>query len=180
MLSVAAWAIAGTFTSCSDDADTHEIEKMSSREKAEFIKSQVLDEGDNIYFAASENSVNVYLMPAESSEFAHRFAETLSCTEYWDGKAQTVDLGNGYGNVRMMPGDKDGVFSILVFNVKDIPSFTLELCTPEYFQNENRVATALGVVNICTKCRQPYGFMPPKKCKKCGNDKFERRSNWAR
>lgn len=157
---------------CSSDDEPETVTEMNSKEKAEFIKSQILDEEGGINFYKSPNSADVYLMPVETSDVAHGLAKTLSCTDAWDGNAKTVDLGYGYGTVRLMPGDKEGVFCAMVFNVKEIPHFTLEFATIEYCKIENTPAQ-FGFFSYvtCQKCGETFRTRPGK-CFRCGGTSF--------
>lgn len=159
---------------CSSDDDPETVTEMNSKEKAEFIKSQILDEKGGIDFYQSSNSADIYLMPVETSEVAHGLAETLSCTDAWDGNAKTVDLGDGYGTVRLMPGDEEGVFCAMVFNVKEIPHFTLEFASVEYCKNENASPSQIGHFGYysCKGCGKSYNACP-EKCVKCGGTSFK-------
>lgn len=75
---------------------------------------------------------------ASNAEAAHQLCESL-IHQKWDGKPCTVTLPDNCGSIRVGNSDKEGVFHILTFNVKTIPNFTLEIVTPEYFDNQNYI-----------------------------------------
>lgn len=164
--------------SCSSDDEPDATLQMTGKEKAEFIKSQVLDNDGNIGYYKSDNGTNVYVSPVQSEEIAIGVAKTLSCHDSWDGTTQTVDLGEGYGTIRLSLGEKEGVFTTIVFNVKNIPFFTLELATQEYCQNENMaVSQVIGFPDRfkCTNCNKIFDHVPENNtCPKCGGHSFKK------
>lgn len=159
---------------CSSDNEPAATSQMTGKEKAEFIKSQVLNSNGDIDFYSSADNSGVYLIPVRDDEEAIGLAKTLSCSQSWDGTDKTVELGDGYGTVRLMPGNKEGVFTSVVMNVKGIPFFTLELATLEYCQNENGSTTQKAVHYMCLKCFGVLRHHPDNdKCPLCGNSPFK-------
>ena len=134
MLFILAAMILPAFVAC-DNGDTPDISDPGGKELAEWIKSCVLDEKGEISFIKVNDVEGVYVIPSATSENAAWFVEDLTRCNL-EGEGQTVTLGR-YGSLRITGAEKEGVYHTIVFNVKDIPPFTLEVCTPEYFDRDN-------------------------------------------
>lgn len=171
VLSVAVFATF-MFISCSDDDKLENLPEMSGKEKSEFLKKQVLDGKGDILFEKSENVEGVYLFAVSDPEDAHGLAETLSCNYGWNGTSDTVELGDGFGSIRVAQSEKEGVYYTLVFNVTAFPGFTLEIATPEYCESENASTSGISSGSNrywkCKSCRSVFTGAPQKKCPRCG------------
>lgn len=111
------------FISCNND-DAPKQPDSESQELVEWIKQCVLDDKGEIVFIKNEITDGLYAIPAGSAENAAWFVEELTHAKL-EGDAKTLDLGAGLGTIRISGSEKEGVYNTLVFNVKDIPQFTL-------------------------------------------------------
>lgn len=139
--------------SCSSD-DEPMIDTPEPQELAEWIKSCVLDDDGQIGFLKSETEDGLYAIPAGSAENAAWFVEELTRTK-WEGTDKTLKL-DGYGTIRIAGSETEGIYNRLTFDIKDIPSFTLEVATPEYIEQNNSFSYVLsdGVLKfyVCRRC----------------------------
>lgn len=139
--------------SCSSD-DEPMVETQEPQELAEWIKSCVLDDDGQIGFLKSETEDGLYAIPAGSAENAAWFVEELTRTK-WEGTDKTLNL-DGYGTIRIAGSETEGIYNRLTFDIKDVPSFTLEVATPEYFEQNNSFSYFLtdGLLKfyVCRRC----------------------------
>lgn len=157
--------------SCSSD-DEPMIETQEPQELAEWIKSCVLDDDGQIGFLKSETEDGLYAIPAGSAENAAWFVEELTRTK-WEGTDKTLKL-DGYGTIRIAGSETEGIYNRLTFDIKDVPSFTLEVATPEYIEQNNSFSHLykwdFGKYYVCLRCTSICLFSQGEDdaCPKCG------------
>lgn len=143
--------VISAMVSCSSD-DAPNPTDQNGKVLAEWIKNCVLDNNGEIAFVKSEASDGLYAFPMQSKRDALSLCNTIT-KEEWDGEQQlTVRLDDGYGSVVLAPDDRAGVYCTAAFGVKGIPTFTLEISTPQYFRNENSSEAADSYYYRCNKC----------------------------
>jgi hypothetical protein len=109
----------------------------SGEEIVAHIKSMVLDENGEIRYGESPTIPGLYAAKADNADEARQGCERLINDE-WDGKDRKVTLPDNCGFVKLETSDvPDGVWCRVVFNVRNIPDFTLLVATPEYCDNNN-------------------------------------------
>ena len=139
--------------SCSSD-DEPMVETQEPQELAEWIKRCVLDDDGQIGFLKSETEDGLYAIPAGSAENAAWFVEELTRTK-WEGTDKTLNL-DGYGTIRIAGSETEGIYNRLMFDIKDVPSFTLEVATPEYIEQNNSFSYVLRdsflTFYVCRRC----------------------------
>ena len=163
--------IASCLTSCSDD-DNNGPEVPSIEEQVAKIKSIIMDDKGELVFIPSSRAGN-YLLPAAKAEEAQKICSGL-LIKTWDGKsAEILNLGE-YGSVKLNPTPKAGVYAELLYNVKDIPVFKLEVATFQYCADENRVFMDGGYYPYweCTSCHKWFANKHPDRCPSCGGTSF--------
>lgn len=161
------------FISCNND-DAPKQPDSESQELVEWIKQCVLDDKGEIAFIKNEITDGLYAIPAGSAENAAWFVEELTHAKL-EGDAKTLDLGDGLGMIRISGSEKEGVYNTLVFNVKDIPQFTLEVASWEYINNDNTygqeyTSIILRGFYICDNCSNLSNIVSSTdgKCPYCG------------
>lgn len=166
-----------TFTAVACSSDD-EPENNKASEQAAWIRQAVLDNNGEIAFPASTRT-GVYLLPAEDAGVARSLCEGIIGRE-WDGKALRLSLDDK-GSVNLAPSTKEGVYYELVFNVKDIPGFSLEVAGLEYCDSENSRPVGGGGRGGYWKCTNSgcghVFYQKPSKCSFCGGTQFTYRAN---
>lgn len=164
--------VISAMASCSSD-DAPNSTARKDKELAEWIKNCVLDENGEIYFFRNGTDESTYTLPAASAENAAWVVEEITRTK-WDGNAKTLTLGEE-GSVSICGTEKEGLYNKLVFNLKEIPAFTLEIVTSEYFDQNNEYGETeymplFGYFTICDKCREVTlgGVKQEEACPRCG------------
>lgn len=155
--------------SCSSN---EEPENNTSSNQAEWIRQAVVDSKGEIAFPASAKA-GVYLLPAEDADMGRNLCEGI-IAEKWDGNALKLSLDDD-GSINLSPSSKEGVYYELLFKVKGIPSFTLEVASPEYCESENSRPSTDGRGGFwqCNNpsCRHKF-FVHPSKCCFCNGVSF--------
>lgn len=156
--------------SCSDNEEPTPAKsgaEIAARYRNIFCNS----EGD-IRLIAAENGADRYLTPANKAENAESMCLALIDDENWKISDGIYNLPDNYGNVSVRNGESDGVFFTMAFNVRGIPSFTLDITSKEYFEsNRNMVSYPDWVIDAltiaCIKCgaHLPHDNMY---CPSCG------------
>ena len=108
---------AALFTSCQkhDPAGSDELSQL---------KALILDQDGNVIFDQTTVS-GLYEMGAESNDDATALAAVYAGNGF-KGSNYTRTLAGQLGTVKVQQGT-NGVFYSIIFNVTDIPSFTLDL-----------------------------------------------------
>lgn len=150
------FALLPTFAFVACNSDNPDIEDPESKQFVEWIKSCVLDDKGEIVFIKNDITEGLYAIPAGSAENAAWFVEDLTRTK-WEGDTKTVTLGDGLGSIRIAGSGNEGVYNTLVFNIKDIPPFTLEIATWEYINNDNSYGSKVNILflknyYLCDNC----------------------------
>lgn len=157
-----------SFTACDDK---EELSTLSGEEMVAHIKSIVLDENGEILYGESSTIPGLYAAKADHADEARELCEKL-INEGWDGKDRKVTLPDNCGTVELKTSDvPDGVWCRVVFNVRDIPDFTLLVATPEYCDNNNYRTPTASRESICSQCEDKLSDSEKaaKKCDNCGH-----------
>ncbi len=153
-------------------AGCHSDEPNADNEKAAKVKSLILDENGNLIFTATASD-GTYLLPVTNADQAMYACSELTLKP-WDGKAATTVSYGAYGSIKITPTPKDGVFAQLVYNLKDMTPFTVEVASVQYCNSENFPFGhgSNAIYYHCTKCHEVYPVVKPSKCGKCGGTSF--------
>lgn len=133
------------------------------------IKQMVLNEKGEIRFGESSTIPGLYAAIADHADDTREWCEKLINDE-WDGKDRKIVLPDDCGTVELKTSDvPDGVWCRVVFNVRDIPGFTLLVATPEYCDNNNYRTSILP--KYCEQCGYLLDSDERKagRCNECGH-----------
>lgn len=120
-------------TSCSSDEPADS--KMSGEEFVKHLDT-VLTGLSGQMLDADESGNSYYLLTPEKAD-AYDVCEQIT-TEQWEGTDKTYNVPDNYGHIRIINGTVDGLHCTIAFNVNGLKQFTLQLCTYEYSENNNK------------------------------------------
>lgn len=132
LLPILAVLLSVSLYSCSDDDSP-----KTGKEQVEYIKN-VIDKNSKKFFTKVDNTEGQYIMGAESTEKAQECCDCLLGIR-WNGQKYTYTLNDKMGNVVITPNPKEGVYIRLIFDVEGIPTFTLDIASRTYYENNNYV-----------------------------------------
>lgn len=119
-------------TACNDDDNQPKTDYL---EAVEHMKGLVLDSVGQLVFIPSETLPGCYAMTVADEQNAIDLMTTMTGRQ-WDGKACTISYGE-YGRVVLSAYQNSGVLHTVNVDVKGIPSFTLELVSSDYLNDDN-------------------------------------------
>lgn len=118
--------------SCSDDDSP-----KSGKEQAEYIKERITKNSKK-FFTKVDNTEGQYLMGTENAQKAQSCCEHLLGIQ-WNGQKYTYTLNDEMGSVVITPNPKEGIYIRLLFDIEGISTFTLDIASRAYYENNNYV-----------------------------------------
>lgn len=132
--------------SSSEEPEAESAKQITTRLKSIFLN----DKGDLDLFPLSEGR-NEYVTPCDNENQAQNLCHALlEGIDRKDSENRYI-LPDGYGSVIVSAGESEGIYLTLIFNVKDIPSFTMHITSDDFFENINNDGRFLPMWK-CTKC----------------------------
>ena len=159
-----------SLTACSDDDEP--TSSLPGEEMVAHIKSIVLDGNGEILFGESTDVQGLYAASTENENEARNWCEML-INDKWDGKDRKVTLPDNCGTIELRTSDvEEGIWCMVIFNVRDIPDFTLLVASPEYCDNNNFITPiAPPYPARCPQCNRllKTSEKEAKRCDDCGH-----------
>lgn len=151
-----------TLSSCSDD-DAPEANAFTGAQQADFIKSMVLTSKGDIAFTPAD-AEGVYMVAVDNEDLAYQEASAAAGYLFLHTGTELFTLNDGYGSVQLKKSTEDGIFLTESFQVKGIPSFTLQIVSEAYYHNNNIIPPLPQGYNwVCMSCFKRF----PEKCDTC-------------
>lgn len=164
--------VSSAFISCNNDDDNKNNSKELGDKAVESLRTRLLDENGNVVFGELINGV--YEMALQSEADAKEVVAHYVNNEKYNGEATTYNLPDERGKVRVEKGEEEGIYYSVEFNVKGIPSMTLQVVDLNYMEGENKYYPfTTYTCNTCTKTFK-LPNMAVKKCTVCGSTNVEK------
>ena len=146
LLLIASMVILISCSSSDDYDETESAMQITARLKSFFLN----DKGELDLFPLTEGGTE-YVTPCDNENQALILCQTLlDGIDRKDSENRYI-LPAGYGYVTVSDGESEGIYLTLIFNVKDIPAFTMHITSDDFFENINNDGRFLPMWK-CTKC----------------------------
>lgn len=153
-----------SFTACSDDENNSEGNAAVTE-----LKNMLLDEDGTPAFLYNEKD-GVYEVGVSNRENALEIAGKYLDVKNYAGGQKTRTLPDGMGSITATDGETEGVFTSILFAIKDIKSFRLNIVQSERLEDENGVNHKVICYIHCNKCSMNWTSGPmTKACIRCGS-----------
>ena len=135
---------------CSCSSAEEPSPEKSGEEIATRFKSLFLNNGEMDLFPLVAGG-DEYMTPCGNEDQALSLCRSLLEEVDKKDSGNRYILPDGYGSIRIMESETDGIYFTLIFNVTDIPPFTMHITSDDFFENANN-GIRFTPIWKCTKC----------------------------